>query len=206
MPPFTFQSGALASGNPSNFGQSAAFSFIGTFPAGILEVAAGLLVQLDSDDADLGTVFSIIFLGKAAIGSIFTAVFVAILQNKLPVELNSRVTPAALSAGLPKSSIEALLTAIASGEPSAIAQVPGISPAIEQAALAVVPTAYAAAYAYVYYAAVAVGLVGVIGKSEAVSDLMSTGQRECANCVWESMHLHQRLRSVLHQPRTTTAL
>lgn len=49
--------GALASCNSSNFAQSAAFSFLAGFPAGILEVMAGLLVQFDSNDADLGMVF-----------------------------------------------------------------------------------------------------------------------------------------------------
>jgi hypothetical protein len=49
--------GALSTCNSSNFGQSAAFSFLACFPAGILEVIPALLVQMDSNDADLGTVF-----------------------------------------------------------------------------------------------------------------------------------------------------
>lgn len=48
--------GALASCNSGNFGQSAAFSFLATYPAGILEIMSVLLVQMDSNDADLGTV------------------------------------------------------------------------------------------------------------------------------------------------------
>jgi len=32
------------------------FSFLATFPAGILEIMSVLLVQMDSNDADLGTV------------------------------------------------------------------------------------------------------------------------------------------------------
>jgi hypothetical protein len=49
--------GALSTCNSSNFGQSAAFSFLACFPAGILEVIPALLVQMDSNDADNGTVF-----------------------------------------------------------------------------------------------------------------------------------------------------
>lgn len=56
--------GALVSCNSSNFGQSAAFSFLAAFPAGILEVMAGLLVQFDSNDADLGMVFCSFPIGK----------------------------------------------------------------------------------------------------------------------------------------------
>lgn len=51
-------SGALASSNPHNKSQSAAFSFLATVCVGMLEVTPGVLVQLDADDADLGTVFS----------------------------------------------------------------------------------------------------------------------------------------------------
>jgi hypothetical protein len=157
--------GALVTCNAGNFERSAAFSFLACFPAGILEVATGILVQLDSNDADLGTVFSIIFLGRTAVGAIFTAVFVAILTNKVPTELAKYVPAAAEQAGLPASSITQLFTAITAGTPDALAAVPGITPEIQVAVGGALAQAYAAAYAYVYYAAIAVGLVGVIGES-----------------------------------------
>ena len=144
---------------------SAAFSFLACFPAGILEVATGILVQLDSDDADLGVVFSIIFLGRTAVGSIFTAVFVAILTNKVPGELAKYVPSAAEQAGLPASSIKPLFTAIAAGTSDALLAVPGMTPEIAAAVGAALANAYAATYAYVYYAAIAIGIVGLIGKS-----------------------------------------
>lgn len=49
--------GALSTGNAGNRSQSAAFSFLATLPAGILELIPVTLVQLDANDADLGTVF-----------------------------------------------------------------------------------------------------------------------------------------------------
>ncbi len=154
--------GALVSCKPSNFSQSAAFSLLATFPAGILEVASGLLVQLDSNDADIGTCFSIIFLARTAIGAIFTAIFVTILSNTAPTELVKHVTPAALDAGLPQSSLPELFQAIAAGTPNAFAAVPGINAGIQGAVAGAVADGYAAAYAYVYYAAIAVGLVGLV--------------------------------------------
>lgn len=87
----------------------------------------------------------------------------AILDNKIPVELQTHVIPAALQAGLPKSSLTDLFNALALGTPAALAKVPHITPSIEAAVGVAVANAYAAAYAYVYYAAVAVGLVGLIG-------------------------------------------
>lgn len=165
----------MISCNPSNFSQSAAFSFLATFPAGTLEVASGLLVQLDSNDADLGTCFSIIFLGRTAVGAIFTAIFVAILSNKAPTELVKHVTPAALDAGLPKSSLPALFKAIAAGTADALAAVPGINATIEGAVALATADGYAAAYAYVYYAAIAVGLVGLIGMPRLVNSVPFDG-------------------------------
>ncbi|OQV06491.1 hypothetical protein CLAIMM_11048 [Cladophialophora immunda] len=153
--------GALASCNSSNFSQSAAFSFLATFPAGILEVMTGLLVQLDSNDADLGTCFSIIFLGRTGVGCIFTAVFVAILSNEAPKKLQEYVVPAALNAGLPKSSLTDLFTALGVGTTAALEAVPGMTNEILAAVGSATATAYAAAYSYVYYAAVAIGVIGL---------------------------------------------
>jgi Fungal trichothecene efflux pump (TRI12) len=105
---------------------------------------------------------AIIFLFRTAVGSIFTAVFVAILTNKVPEKLAAIVPPAVIKAGLPASSIPDLFAAITLGTPAALAAVPGINPQIEVVLGAALSNAYAAAYKYVYYAAVAVGLVGLI--------------------------------------------
>lgn len=105
---------------------------------------------------------AIIFLFRTAVGSIFTAVFVAILTNKVPEKLATIVPPAVINAGLPASSIPDLFAAITVGTPAALAAVPGINPQIEAVLGAALSNAYAAAYKYVYYAAVAVGLVGLI--------------------------------------------
>lgn len=86
----------------------------------------------------------------------------AILANKVPEKLASMVPPAVTKAGLPASSIPDLFTAITIGTPAALAKVPGINPQIEAVLAAALSNAYAAAYAYVYYAAIAVGLVGLI--------------------------------------------
>lgn len=125
----------------------------------------GLLVQLDSNDADLGTCFSIIFSGRTAVGAIFTAVFVAILQNEAPKQLQEYVVPAALQNGLPQSSLDSLFTALATGQSAALAEVPGINDDILSAVAQAASDAYAKAYSYVYYAAVAIGIVGLIGEA-----------------------------------------
>lgn len=154
--------GALATADSSNKSRSAAFSFLATFPGGILELIPAILVQMDSDDADLGTVFSVVFAMRTAMGSIFAAIFVAILNNKAPTKIAEMIPPAALKAGLPESSLPDLFKAITAGTPAAYAAVPGITTSIQTAVANALSNAYSAAYAYVYYAAVAVGLFGLM--------------------------------------------
>lgn len=92
-----------------------------------------------------------------------TTVYLAILSTKTKAEILKYVPKAVIQAGLPETSVPDLLLAIAAGgTPETLSQVDGITPAIEQTLGTVLPTAYAAAYAYVYYAAVAVGCVGLI--------------------------------------------
>ncbi|KIW84313.1 hypothetical protein Z517_03563 [Fonsecaea pedrosoi CBS 271.37] len=155
-------SGALASGNTENKGQSAAFSFLTTFPVGILEVVPGILVQLEIDDTELGTAFAILGFLRTAFGSIMTAVFLAILTSKIPTEMAHYIPGAAINAGLPQSSLGDLFKAIAAGTTEALDRVPGITEAIVAAVAKAKAQSYAAAYAYVYYSTIAIGAVGLI--------------------------------------------
>jgi hypothetical protein len=104
----------------------------------------------------------ITFVNAKIMSAIFTAVFLAILNNKVPGELQNHVVPAALSAGLPSSSIPDLFAAITNGTTAAIQAVPGINAQIIVDVANATTDAYAAAYAFVYYTAMAVGLFGLI--------------------------------------------
>jgi hypothetical protein len=99
---------------------------------------------------------------RSAVGAIMAAVFVAILGNKAPAKILAYVPPAAIDAGLPESSLPELFEAIGAGTPTALAQVSGMTPQINGAVETSLSNAYAAAYAYVYYAAVAVACVGLV--------------------------------------------
>jgi hypothetical protein len=155
-------SGALASSNQYNRGQSAAFSFLTTLPGGILELIPVSLVQMEANDADLGTVFAILFLARTTLGSIFATIYLAILNNKLPAEVASKVPAAAIAAGLPKSSVADLLKAAAAGTSAAFNTVPGMSPRIQEAAINALLEARAVSYSYIYYASIPVNFVGVV--------------------------------------------
>lgn len=155
-------SGAMASSTQYNRGQSAAFSFLTTFPGGILELIPVSLVQMEANDADLGTVFSILFLARTVLGSIFSTIYLAILRNKLPSEIAAKVPEAALAAGLPQSSLASLLQAAATGTAAAFEAVPGITARITQAAMDALVDARVVSYSYIYYASIPVNFVGVV--------------------------------------------
>ena len=91
-----------------------------------------------------------------------TAVFLAILDNKLPQKITLMVPPAAVAAGLPESSLAALTEAVANGTESALASVPGMTDTISTAVTRAVVDANVASYAYVYYSVLAIGGVAII--------------------------------------------
>lgn len=154
-------SGALASSNQYNRGQSAAFSFLTTFADGILELIPVSLVQMEANDADIGTVFAILFLARTVLGSIFTTIYLAILNNTLPVKIAEKVPAAALAAGLPQSSLADLLAAAATGTESAFNAVPGMTSKILETAMSALVDARVVAYSYIYYASIPVNFIGV---------------------------------------------
>ncbi|OAL22854.1 hypothetical protein AYO22_06762 [Fonsecaea multimorphosa] len=133
------------------------------FPAAWLELVPALLIQLESNDVDLGTVYAIIYSSRAIVGSIMTAVYLAILSSKITSEILKYVPDAAVKAGLPDSSVAQLLVAIAAGgTPDTLSKVPGVTASVNEAVGAALVVAYTAAYSYVYYAAIAFGGVGLI--------------------------------------------
>lgn len=83
----------------------------------------------------------------------------------------SRVTNAALSAGLPESNIPTLITAISSGVVDAIDSVPDMTSAIKAAVSEAMKVAYAKSYATVYLSSLSFGGVALITCFFATNDL-----------------------------------
>lgn len=91
-----------------------------------------------------------------------TAVFLAILDNKLPGKLASIVPPAAVAAGLPESSLEALSNAVGNGTQIALEGVPGMTASILKTVNKAVVDANVASYKYIYFSVLAIGGVAII--------------------------------------------
>lgn len=102
------------------------------------------LVQFTAPHAFLSTATGLAFSARAIGGAFGSAVLDAIINGKLKSTLTPNVTAAALKAGLPSSSVPALLEAMATG--LGLSEVPGISPSILAAASDASHWAYAHAY------------------------------------------------------------
>nr|CCA31154.1 trichothecene efflux pump [Trichoderma brevicompactum] len=157
--------GAMASVNRHKKSEAIAFSICTGFVIGWAEDVTMLLVQFISSDENLGVTFSVVSATRAICGSIFTAAFISLYTNKFPGQLQSKLVPAVRDAGLPESSIAGLLTAALTGNAQAIAAIPGMTSNLIQVTNDAVADSYAAAYSYVYYFAMALGVIAIIASA-----------------------------------------
>jgi hypothetical protein len=102
------------------------------------------LVQFTSPHAYLSTATGLAFSARAIGGAFGSAVLDSIINSKLRSSYAPAVSGAAIKAGLPSSSVPALLAAFASG--TGFSDIPGASPAILGAATSASQETYAAAY------------------------------------------------------------
>ncbi|KAL8292408.1 hypothetical protein RQP46_001020 [Phenoliferia psychrophenolica] len=103
------------------------------------------LVQFTSPHEYLSTATGLAFSARAIGGAFGSAVLDAIINSKLKA-LPGNIGVAAINAGLPSTSVTALVTALAGGAPAALAAVPGINANIISAAVSASRNSYAKAY------------------------------------------------------------
>ncbi|KAF2814997.1 fungal trichothecene efflux pump [Mytilinidion resinicola] len=151
---------ALASLTPSTKSMGIAFTILGPFFVGFIELAALSMAPLFCHAEDIGLSSGMLASIRAAGGSIAVAVYSTILTNRLSETIPSMVGGAAVAAGLPSSEVPAVLAAVSTGN---LAEVPGITTAVITAVAGSVPFAYAAAFKTVYLASLGFGGIAIIG-------------------------------------------
>lgn len=137
---------AMVSINPGQEAKGVALMFMATVSVGVLESCSLALAPLALPTEDIGAALGALGSIRSGGASVGLAIYVAILNNKLVALVPPRVSEAATAAGLPASSLTALLTGLSTGV--GLDEVPGINPEILAAAVAAQSGAAADAFRY----------------------------------------------------------
>ncbi|KAF2254749.1 fungal trichothecene efflux pump [Trematosphaeria pertusa] len=151
---------SCASLTPSTKDMGVAFTILGPFFVGFIELAALSLAPLFCKAEDIGLSSGMLASIRAAGGSIAVAVYTTILTNRLSTTLPTVVGGAAVDAGLPASEVPQVLEAISAGT---LAKVPGITESILAAITEALPKAYSQSFKTVYLASLGFGGIAIIG-------------------------------------------
>lgn len=147
---------ALASLTPETKARGIAFTIIGPFFVGFIELASLALAPLFCKPEDIGLASGLLASIRSAGGSIAVAVYVTILGNRV----KTTVPAAVAAAGVPAAQVPAVYAAVVGGK---LASYTGISAGVKTAITAALPEAYAQAFKTVYLASIGFGAIAVIG-------------------------------------------
>jgi hypothetical protein len=150
---------ALAALTPERKNMGIAFTIVGPFFVGFIELASLSLAPLFCKASDIGLASGLLSSIRSAGSSVSVAIYVAILNNRLATTLVDNISSVAPEAGIPRDRIPAIVAAVQAGT---LAKVPGISPAMQAAVSKVVPTAYSQAFKTVYLASLAFGGIAIL--------------------------------------------
>lgn len=151
---------ALASLTPATKNMGIAFTILGPFWVGFIELTSLALAPLFCKPEDIGLASGMLASIRSAGGSIAVAVYTTILTNRLTSTLSSTVGPAAVEAGLSESRLSVLVAAVKAGS---WMKLPDITDAIAAAVRSNIPTAYGQAFKTVYLASLGFGGIAIIG-------------------------------------------
>lgn len=128
--------------------------------APLVLVIAG--VQLSTPHHLIATATAVTTSSRAVSATVFTAIYGATLTTRLEKDIPSYVAKAALSNGLPKTSLEAFVGALADNDAAALRHIPGVTPTIIGAGVAALKHAFADGLRAVYIIAAPFGALACI--------------------------------------------
>ena len=137
--------------------------FIGTFSMGYMDTVGltitGIAIR---DQAEIGTAVGLAGSMRSTISTVASTIYTTILTNRLQKTIPQEVPAKLIAAGLPASSVESFLSAVAIGTPAAFAKVQGLTATIEATGIAAYKVASAHAYQTVFYSTIAFSGVAII--------------------------------------------
>ncbi|KAG7133981.1 Trichothecene efflux pump TRI12 like protein [Verticillium longisporum] len=151
----------LALGTPDRKGLMIAMIFLSEVGFGWAQYLSIAFIQFGTDQVELGISGGLAGVARFAGGSVAISVYTTILTNVQSTEAARIVPAAATAAGLPESSVAALMAALPLGS-AALAQVPGISPDIMAAAGAAFQQSYVVGLRTTALSSLSFGVIGII--------------------------------------------
>lgn len=131
------------------------------FGAALVLIISG--VQLSTPHSLIATATAVTNSARAIGATIFTAIYAAALTSRLNVNIPNGVGGAAISAGLPATSVPSFVQALAGGDTDSLGSIPGVTPAIIGAGVAALKQAFADSVRVVFIIAAPFGVLACIG-------------------------------------------
>lgn len=151
--------GGMAAATQHTRSLAVAMIIMGSIPVGYIELMALTTAPLCLDADDIGLASGVLGSTRSALATVATSVYVAILSNKQATNIPKYVGPAAISAGLPQSSVPALLSALQSNNFTSVVDV---TPQIISAAGAALQEADSKSFQVVFLSSLAFGGCAII--------------------------------------------
>ena len=130
---------------------------------GAIESIAGVAVTIVlKDQTEIGAAAGAYGSIRSVAGVIATAIFTAILQNRVANNVATDVAPALFEAGLPKTSIPTFITALSAGDLADLTKVPGVTKKIIEVGVVALQGAYSNAFTLVFLVTIAFGGISTI--------------------------------------------
>lgn len=156
----------LAAVIPQNKTAWSALQAFSVGPFALVVLACYVIAGLNIPLRYLGLATGLVGTFRSLGGSVGNAIFNAIIQGVVGSDLGPKVASAAIGAGFNSTDgLELLIPATMGtivGIPGAFAQVPGITPAIEAAAVTAARQVYAKAFQMVFYATIPFGVIALL--------------------------------------------
>ena len=119
-------------------------------------------VQLSTPHELIATATAIMTSSRAVSTTLFTAIYAAALNMRLDMYVPDYVAPAALRAGLPKTSLAMFVKALAGDDAAALAKIPGVTPTVIQAGVVALKQALADGIRVIFIIAAPFGALACI--------------------------------------------
>jgi hypothetical protein len=152
----------LSTISPDTPARAVAFGAIAGFGIGGVLVPAATIAITVTPDAFIATTVALSLSIRVIGGSIGYSIYYNIFANKLKSKLPPIVAAAVVKAGLPLTSVYSFIGTLVTN-PKMLSEVPGVTPAVIEAATIATRWAYSESLKYVWYTSITFGVLSVLG-------------------------------------------